>query len=61
MTDDLSAIADEMTALLPKFRDGGNISGMILPTEDEAAFKRLAIEAKISTSMRRSVAPMISR
>jgi hypothetical protein len=47
MTDDLSAIADEMTALLAKFRDGGNISGMILPTEDEAAFKRLAIEAKI--------------
>jgi hypothetical protein len=46
MTDDLSAIADEMTALLAKFRDGGTMFGLILPTEHEATFKRLTIEAK---------------
>jgi hypothetical protein len=46
MSDDLSAIADEMTALLAKFRSGSSMSGLLLPTEHEARFKRLAIQAK---------------
>ena len=47
MSEGLSRIAEEMTALLAEFRDGGNISGWILPTEHSAKFKRLAIEAKV--------------
>jgi hypothetical protein len=46
MTDDLSEIADEIAALLAKFRDGGSMSGLLLPTEHASTFKRLAIEAK---------------
>lgn len=46
MIEELTAIADSMDALLPLFRDGGNISGLILPTEHSANFKALAIEAK---------------
>ncbi|MEH2501618.1 hypothetical protein V1290_000429 [Bradyrhizobium sp. AZCC 1578] len=46
MIEDLTAIADGMDALLPLFRDGGRMSGLILPTEHCATFKALAIEAK---------------
>lgn len=46
MADDLESIADQMAELLGQFRDGGNMSGLILPTEHAAKFKRLAIEAK---------------
>jgi REase_DpnII-MboI len=44
MSEDLGAIADEVTALLAKFHDS-NILGRFLPTECEARFKRLSIEA----------------
>ncbi|MEX2693637.1 hypothetical protein [Rhizobium mongolense] len=46
MIDELTGIADDMAALLPLFVDGGNISGLILPTTHSATFKALAIEAK---------------
>lgn len=46
MTEELTDIADDMTALLPKFVDGGSISGLILPTEHSAKFRTLAIDAK---------------
>ena len=46
MTEELTTIADDMAGLLPMFRDGGNLSGLILPTEHAATFKALAIEAK---------------
>ncbi|ADJ22480.1 hypothetical protein Hden_0659 [Hyphomicrobium denitrificans ATCC 51888] len=46
MTQELSGIADDMTSLLPLFRDGGSISGLILPTEHAARFKAMAIDAK---------------
>ncbi|MEF2546902.1 hypothetical protein VQ045_07005 [Aurantimonas sp. E1-2-R+4] len=42
----MTAIADDMTDLLPLFVDGGNISGLILPTEHSATFKARAVEAK---------------
>jgi len=45
MTDELTAIADEMSALLPLFVSS-NISGLILPTEHSSTFKALAVEAK---------------
>lgn len=43
MIEELTAIADEMDALLPLFVKG---SEMFLPTEHSATFKALAIEAK---------------
>lgn len=46
MIEELNKIADEMAALLPLFRDGGSMSGLILPTEHAATFKALAVEAK---------------
>jgi hypothetical protein len=46
MIEELTAIADGMDTLLPLFKHGGNISGLILPTEYSANFKALAIEAK---------------
>jgi hypothetical protein len=46
MIEELNKIADEMDALLPLFRDGGSMSGLILPTEHAATFKALAIETK---------------
>lgn len=46
MTNALTKIADDMAALLPLFEDGGTIAGLILPTQHEATFKALAIEAK---------------
>lgn len=46
MIEELTTIADDMAALLPLFRDGGSMSGLILPTEHSATFKALAIEAK---------------
>ncbi|MGQ8630479.1 hypothetical protein ACUTJJ_03225 [Agrobacterium sp. DKPNP3] len=46
MIEELTTIADGMDALLPLFRDGGNMSGLFLPTEHSANFKSLAIEAK---------------
>ncbi|MGY4467325.1 hypothetical protein ACVWWK_003007 [Bradyrhizobium sp. LB9.1b] len=46
MTEGLTVIADCMDALLPLFRDAGNVAGYILPTEHSATFKALAIEAK---------------
>src|SRR5262245_42210021 len=46
MVEQLNSIADQMEALLPEFVDGGNISGLILPTEYASTFKALAIEAK---------------
>lgn len=46
MIEELVAIADEISALLDKFVSGGSLSGLILPTEYEATFKSLALEAK---------------
>lgn len=46
MTEELTAIANDMNALLPLFKDGGRMAGLILPTEHAATFKALAIEAK---------------
>lgn len=46
MTKELSGIADDMASLLPLFRNGGSISGLILATEHSARFKAMAIEAK---------------
>ena len=46
MIEDLTAIADGMDALLPLFKDGGNVFGLVLPTEHSATFKALAVEAK---------------
>lgn len=46
MIEELTAIADQMDGILPLFKDGGNIAGLILPTEHSATFKALAIEAK---------------
>jgi hypothetical protein len=46
MMEELKSIADQMNALLSEFRDGGSISGLILPTEFAAMFRGLAIEAK---------------
>lgn len=46
MIEELTTIANDMTALLPLFKDGGSMSGLILPTEHSATFKALAIEAK---------------
>ena len=46
MIEDLTAIADEMATLLPQFVGGGNLFGLVLPTEYSATFKALAIEAK---------------
>lgn len=43
---DLQGIATEMEELLPRFRDGGSISGLILPTEYTATFTALRLEAK---------------
>ena len=45
MMEELTAITDKMTALLPLFVDGGT-EGLFLPTEHSATFKALAIEAK---------------
>jgi len=46
MIEDLTAIADGMNSLLSLFKNGGSMSGLILPTEHSATFKALAIEAK---------------
>lgn len=46
MIEELTAVADEVSALLEKFVDGGSIAGLILPTEYQATFKSLALEAK---------------
>ncbi|MCA0432917.1 MAG: hypothetical protein LCH46_06605 [Proteobacteria bacterium] len=46
MTEELTSIANDMSALLPIFKDGGRMSGLILPTEHAATFKALAIEAQ---------------
>lgn len=46
MTDELTAISNKMANLLPLFVDGGNISGLFLPSEHSSTFKALAIEAK---------------
>jgi hypothetical protein len=46
MIEDLTAIAEEMAGLLQLFRNGGNMHGLILPTEHAATFKSRAIEAK---------------
>ncbi|MBS0246271.1 MAG: hypothetical protein JSR61_06590 [Proteobacteria bacterium] len=46
MIEELTAIADDMDRLLPLFVDGGNMSGLILPTQHSATFKALALEAK---------------
>lgn len=43
--DDISTIAGEMSALLPRFQKSSSY-GSFLGTEDQAVFKRLAIEAK---------------
>jgi hypothetical protein len=45
MTEELTAIADEMAALLSMFVDS-KMSGLVLPTEHSSNFKALAIEAK---------------
>lgn len=46
MMQELTAIADDMDRLLALFVNGGNMSGLILPTQHSAAFKALALEAK---------------
>lgn len=46
MIEDLNKIADGMDTLLPLFRDGGSMSGLILSTKHSATFKALAIESK---------------
>jgi len=46
VTEELLAICAEMRRLLPLFEEGDSISGLLLPTEHEAAFTALAIEAK---------------
>lgn len=46
MTEDLTAIAETMDALLPLFVNGSSMSGLYLPTQHAASFKALAIEAK---------------
>lgn len=46
MIEELNKIAYDMTALLPHFVHGGNVTGWYLPTEHSATFKTLAIEAK---------------
>lgn len=46
MTEDLKAIANEMSGMLPHFVQGSSLTGMFLPTEYAARFKGLAIEAK---------------
>jgi len=46
MIDELNGIADDMAGLLPLFVNGGNISGLYLPTNHAATFKALAIDAK---------------
>jgi hypothetical protein len=46
MIEDLESIASQMAKLLPLFVNGGNMSGLILPTKHAASFKALAIEAK---------------
>lgn len=46
MIEELTAIADGMDALLPLFEDGGNMHGLILPTQHASTFKASAIEAK---------------
>jgi len=46
MIEELIAIADDMDRLLPLFKQGGSMSGLILPTEHSATFRPLAIEAK---------------
>jgi len=46
MIEELLAIANEMTALLDQFVEGDSMTGRFLPTEHEATFKRLAIEAQ---------------
>ena len=43
---ELEAVRDELRALLPRFRDGDSITGLFLETSDQAAFKRLILEAK---------------
>jgi hypothetical protein len=46
MTDELSKIAEDMAGLLPLFKDGGSMSGLLLATQHSARFKAMAIEAK---------------
>lgn len=46
MIEELTSIANDMTALLPLFKDGGRMSGLILPTQHAATFNALTIEAK---------------
>jgi hypothetical protein len=46
MIEELTAIADGMESLLPLFKDGGNMVGLVLSTEHSATFKALAVEAK---------------
>lgn len=45
MTEELTAIADDMTSLLPLFKDGGSY-GFVLPSGHAARFNAMAIEAK---------------
>jgi hypothetical protein len=46
MTEELLKIASEMRALLPHFKDGGSIAGLILPTEYSSSFRAMATEAR---------------
>lgn len=46
MTEELLKIASEMRALLPHFKDGGPVAGLILPTEYSSSFKAMATEAR---------------
>ncbi|MCS4094559.1 hypothetical protein [Rhizobium sp. BK176] len=46
MIEELNNIANEMDGLLPLFVDGGNISGLVLPTKPSATFHALVIETK---------------
>lgn len=43
---DLECIANEIEELLARFVDGGNIEGLILPTEHSASFTGRRLEAK---------------
>ena len=46
MTDELLDIANQMTALLPQFRDGGSMAGLFLPSPHGATFIGLVLDAK---------------
>jgi hypothetical protein len=48
LEDEIEALADDMEQLLPRFKKSSS-DGMFLSSEDQARFKRLALEAKGAT------------